>query len=352
MNNATIGVSVRGLTVARLRRRVLEDVSFSAPSGSLTAVLGPAGAGKTTLLAAMAGLLPVERGAVFRDGADVTRAPARRRGIGLLPPGSMLPEASTIQAALRKLAGRSGAGAVEARLVALGLDTLATQPAGLLTHGEAMLALTAARAGVAGGVLLVDEAGMGLDEQGRRRLLALLRHEAASRLVVLATRYPATALAADQLVLLAGGRVLQTGTPASVYAEPHDAVAALLTGPANILQGTVRELRPGGFVWAAGSRHVQAAGADAPRPALGSPVVLCLRPERLALLNPGERADNELDGMVADMRSAGPLLDLSVTTRLGGLLVAAPSWKLAPYPSPGQPVRLGWATDAAIILTG
>ena len=347
---AVSGLSVRGLTVERARRLVLEDVSFSAPAGAVTAVLGLAGAGKTSLLAAIAGLLPLARGAVFRGGQEVTRLPERDRGFGFLVPGSVLPQARTLRVALQRLAGRQDTGSGDG-IGQLGLAHLAGRRVGMLSHGEQGLALTAARLGMDGDVLLVDEAGMGLDDRARHSLLTALRTAASGgRPVLLATRSPAVALAADQLVLLGGGRVLQAGRPASLHAEPWDAQAARLTGGANILTGAVRELRAGGFVWAGGSRHVQAASLDMPRPTLGSPVSLCLRPERIALLAAEAGADNVAGGTILDVRSAGPLLDVLADTRLGTLLVAVPSWGAAPYPEAGRPVRLGWAADAAFVL--
>ena len=256
-----------------------------------------------------------------------------------------------MHAALRRLAGRGRAALADDRVSALGLNEQAKRPIGMLSHGEAALALTAGRLLPPGRTLLVDEAGMGLDDEARGALLALLRMEAASgRLVLLATRASGLALEADHLVLLAGGQILQAGTPASLYAEPDSVGAARLTGPANILRGTVRELRPGSFVWSAGARYVQSNGPDTLRPTLGSGTTLCLRPERIALLGDDLTADNVTEAGIVDARSAGALLHLSVTASLGPLQVSVPSWGIIPYPAAGQSVRLGWAADAARVL--
>jgi ABC-type Fe3+/spermidine/putrescine transport system ATPase subunit len=343
-------LSVRGLTVLRARRTALEDVSFSAAAGAITAILGDSGAGKTSLLAAIAGLLPAERGAVFSDGADVTSLPPRRRGIGLLPPGTALPGARTVEAAVTRLAGRAGRDEAATLMATLAPDLAATPPE-TLSHGQAQLALAAARLLRPGAVLLIDEAGMGLDEPSRAAFAAHLRRLAqAGRAVVIATRDPAIARLSDHLVLLAGGRAIQAGTPASLYAEPCGAVAARLTGPANILAGRIRELRGQAFVWAAGARFLQAVEPDMPRPALGAEVTICLRPERLALLANDETADNLLDAEITDVRAAGPLLHVTARTALGDLLAAVPSWRPAFYPTPGQTLRLAWLPDAAWIL--
>ena len=336
------GLSVRGATVRRGKRLVLEDASFSAPAGTLTAVLGAAGAGKTSLLAAIAGLLKLERGTILCGGADVSRLPARTRGIGLLPPGSVLP-AGSVQDGLRRLAGRRGATLLGPVADGLGLAPIAQAEAHALSHGQALLALNAARLTQPGAALLVDEAGAGLDADGQARLLACLRQRAAGGTAVLfATRSPALALAADHLVLLAGGHVLQAGPPARLYNEPRDAPCAQLTGPANILHGQVRELRAGAFVWSAGGRFVQAATPDVPRPTLGSAVSLCLRPEALVTLADGAVADNTMAGVVTSVTPGDGhrLVGLDC-----GLLAAVAGW-----PAVGQAMRFGWAAGASWVL--
>jgi ABC-type Fe3+/spermidine/putrescine transport system ATPase subunit len=347
------GLSVRGLTVQRGRRLVLEDVSFTAVSGGITAVLGPACAGKTSLLAAIAGLLPAERGAIFRGADDVAGLAPRKRGIGLLPPGSALPEARSTGAALSRLGGRRSGEVVAPVFQALDLGFTGTPPE-KLSHGEQFLALAAARLFPSGDVLLVDEAGIGLDEPGIGRIIAHLRREVlGGRTVLMATRSSAIACLADHVVLLVRGQVVQAGAPSRVYDEPRCEVAARLTGGANIFQGRIRELRSGGFVWAAGGggRFVQYADPDMPRPTLGADVTLCVRPERMALLAGNEIADNMVEGEVADVRCAGPTFDVWLNSTLGELRVAVPSWRPAYTPAPGQPARIGWPAHAGWLLS-
>ena len=347
------GLSTRGLTVARGGRTVLEDVSFTARSGCITAILGQAGAGKTSLLAACAGKLALERGAVL-VGGQVSQG-RRGHGVALLQPGLALPADRKLRDALGRLPGRAGKQAMLSACTALGLDPLAGRSVGSLSHGEGLLALAAAR--LAGApceeqqVLLIDEAGSGLDAPAVASLLALLRKRARQgEAVVLATRHAPVALAADHLVLLHDGRVLQAGTPASLYAEPCSAVAALLTGSANFLGGTIRELRPGGLLWSGGGRFMQTVDPQTPRPALGSQIALCLRPERVMLLAPGTTAENQLDAVVETAGSAGPMLEVHLATPAGSLVALVPSRHPAVYPAPGLATRMGWRADAATIL--
>jgi ABC-type Fe3+/spermidine/putrescine transport system ATPase subunit len=349
-------LSFRGLTVERDRRTVVEDVSFTAPSGAVTALLGGIGAGKTTLLAAAAGLLPIARGAVVLGGVDITK---RRRGVALLAPGTSLGRSATVGDALRAVAVRSARPGLAALLDRLGLAGMETRRLWTLSHGEHFAALAAARLLPVGEALLVDEAGAGLDRAGRELFIAALRslaHEGVQEgaqeghSIVFATRDESLALVADHLVLLDRGRTLQAGTPASCYAEPQSAAAALLTGPANIMEGTVRERRGGAYIWtAAGTRFWQTATPDTQPPPLGSLARFCLRPERVMLLGAGEKSDNMLAGVVTSLHSAGHALAMEVGTACGVLMVSAPSW---PRPSANLlgEVMVGWDGGAATVI--
>src|ERR1700750_1988289 len=62
----------------------LHDVSVAIPEGSLTALLGPSGSGKSTLLRVIAGLEEPDSGQVLLNDEDVTKTPARERGVGMV----------------------------------------------------------------------------------------------------------------------------------------------------------------------------------------------------------------------------------------------------------------------------
>src|SRR5213080_4624370 len=64
--------------------QALDDVSLEVEEGSLTALLGPSGSGKSTLLRVIAGLEAPDEGDVTIEGADATRVPPQKRGIGFV----------------------------------------------------------------------------------------------------------------------------------------------------------------------------------------------------------------------------------------------------------------------------
>ncbi len=361
------GLSVRGLTVTPPGLSgpgiapAAADVSFSAQRGAITAVLGEAGAGKTLLLACVAGLLKPDRGAVFVDGVELTaRLPRRdpRHGIGLLPPGTDLGASRTLGASLRRVAGRGQEAAVTELMQSFGLTALAERRLSALTHGQGFAALALSRLLPKGEGLLVDDAGTGLDLAMRGALMeALARIAASGRFVVMATRDTDLAMQADHLVLLQRGRVLQAGTPAQLYAEPRDTAAALLTGAANVVRGTVRQKMAGGFIWAAGGQKFTQATPAGPGPLpplplpLGGHVALCLRPGQLTQ----DASDNQMRASVARVIHMGEALHLRLDTPLGPLAMKVPSrpGQMAGQTSahwPGQVLTVGWAPGVAWLL--
>ena len=77
-------IAVRDVTKSFGDFVALDGVSLEVPEGSLTALLGPSGSGKSTLLRIIAGLEEPDSGAIEIHGADATRVPPQRRGIGFV----------------------------------------------------------------------------------------------------------------------------------------------------------------------------------------------------------------------------------------------------------------------------
>ena len=77
-----------GLTLGYGDSEIVRDVSLTAGSGAITAIVGPNGSGKTTLLRGLAGLLPAKRGTLRFKGTDITgvdTAELVRQGLGYVP---------------------------------------------------------------------------------------------------------------------------------------------------------------------------------------------------------------------------------------------------------------------------
>ncbi len=249
------------------------DVSIEAAPGEIVAILGPNGAGKTTFLRAVAGLVPMARGRVELDDVvleDVARGvhlPPERRPIGVVFQDYLLfPHLSALENVAFGLRAR-GVAAREARARAgswldrLGVAEHAESRPRALSGGEAQRVALARALAIDPRLLLLDEPLAALDASSRGAIRRDLKRHLASfagiRIVITHDPLEAVALA-DRLVILEGGRVVQTGSPAEVTQRPRSRYVADLVG-VNLLRGIANA----GQVAIAGGATLQSAdGVD------------------------------------------------------------------------------------------
>jgi len=218
-----------------------DGISLAIPAGELHAVIGPNGAGKTTLVAQLSGQLASDAGRIGFAGEDITGLPMHRRSArglarsfqvtSLFLDFSVLDNvAFAVQAhdghsfrfwsdARRDRTLREPARAALARV---GLAERAEWPAAKLSHGEhRQLELAMALAGKPR-MLLLDEpmAGMGPEESAR--MVKLLR-ELKRELTIMLVEHDMEAVfaLADRITVLVYGRVIATGVPTDIRANPQ-----------------------------------------------------------------------------------------------------------------------------------
>jgi branched-chain amino acid transport system ATP-binding protein len=238
---------IEGLTKNFGGLRVTDAVTLDVRPGELHAVIGPNGAGKTTLINQISGLLAPDDGRIVFSGEDVTRLPVNRRAqrglarsfqiTSILPGFSVL---ENVALAVQARAGSSfrffGRAADEdalnapalAALAQAGLAERADVAAGELSHGEKRALELAIALAMEPKLLLLDEpmAGTGHDES--ERLVTVLRGLKGRFPMVLVEHDMAAVFAlADRISVLIYGRILASGTPAEVRADPQ-VVAAYL----------------------------------------------------------------------------------------------------------------------------
>jgi len=223
------------------RTPVLGDLSVAVRAGGITAVLGASGSGKSTLLKLINGLIRPDGGevAVFGRPVPVERLHEYRRRIGYAVQGAALfPHLNVAQniAILGAIAGWPAARR-EARTAEL-MRLLSLDPGLVERYPYQLSGGQQQRAGICRAmflrpeILLLDEPFAGVD--------SLTKHAIHERLGVLMQAEPTTVLlvthdireardVARDLIVLSGGRVVQTGPVDEIVARPADAyVSALL----------------------------------------------------------------------------------------------------------------------------
>lgn len=215
-------ITVDGLSVTYPGRTspALLPVTFTANTGTITAIVGDSGGGKSTLLAALMGFVPVTEGEVrvtTVDGEDaLTRVEPRawRRHVGFVPQRAHLVDAqasprSTVRAVLQAKDERAGDVACRAVLMRVGLDLpldtfVDADGTGLSVGQLQRLAIARALLGEPA-VLLLDEPTAALDPGSEEIVIAAMESaKAAGAIVIAVVHRPALIAIADQVVRIGG----------------------------------------------------------------------------------------------------------------------------------------------------
>ncbi|HEY2258730.1 MAG TPA: ATP-binding cassette domain-containing protein [Solirubrobacteraceae bacterium] len=215
-------IEAAGLSKRYGKTQALDSLDLIAPSGQVTAVLGPNGSGKTTFVRAVATLLQPDQGTLRVAGYDVRKDPRAVRGlIGLAGQFAAVEPAMTGRENLEMVARLFGQGRRAARhsaaavLEQLGLaqdrDRLARTYSGGMRR---RLDLGASLVG-SPRLLLLDEPTTGLDPRSRSELWdAIRRLVEAGTDVLLTTQYLEEAdHLASQIVIIDRGHAVAAGTP-------------------------------------------------------------------------------------------------------------------------------------------
>ena len=242
------------VTVRRSRGLALDDVSFTASTGTLVALIGMSGSGKTSVLRTIAGLDAAAAGAVRIGGRDVgDLAPGERRvAMTFQSPGLIRTRSVSrnigFPLELRRETARAIAARIGVEARALRIERLLDRDVETLSAGEAQMVQIARALVGTPDVLLLDEPFAAV-ERGR---VQALRHEIQllqerfGVTTIMATNDPVEAMSiADQVVVLDAGRVVQAAPPLEVYEQPATARAAQLLGPADVSPVTI-EVDPDG----------------------------------------------------------------------------------------------------------
>lgn len=212
---AAVLMRVAGLSKRYGDQQALTEVSFDVATNEIVGLIGPNGAGKTTLLEAVAGLLPIDSGAVFwRDNALPFNR--RRDSIFFLPDGVRPWQEQRVLHVIEFFAavyGRPG-GMLCNTIRLLGLSPVLRKRVDALSKGFCRRLMLALALLTPHPLLLMDEPFDGFDLRQTREIMNVLRELArGGRTLLLAIHQLVDSeRVCDRFVLLAGGRVRGSGT--------------------------------------------------------------------------------------------------------------------------------------------
>ncbi|MBF0246492.1 MAG: ABC transporter ATP-binding protein [Alphaproteobacteria bacterium] len=315
------------------------DVQAGFSDGRVTAILGGSGAGKSTLLRLVAGLESLKTGRIhvggrtWADAAAGLHLPPQKRSVGYVFQDYALFDHMSVAGNIafgikgsRKERGREASRWCER----MHLDGLAERTPDTLSGGQRQRVALARALAPDPDILLLDEPFSAIDTHLKRKLTDdlkdVLRDRPRAVLMVTHALEEARTVA-DDIAVMAGGRVMRLGTASDVTDDPRAHEVAVLTGWRNLLA----------VGWMSGNRMGGAWGAvDLDRPAPVDAAWIGIRPERIRIESqPGAG----LPAIIKSVRDFGPVREAECVLGCGATLTVHKAWD-TPLPAPGTRVGL------------
>ena len=238
-------IEIQNLTFRRGERLIFDDVSLSIPRGSITAIMGPSGTGKTTLLKLIGGQEKPEAGQILIDGQDVVRMSrtellALRKDIGMLFQASALfTDLSVFENVAFPLRVHTSLSEelirdlVLMKLNAVGLRGARDLMPAELSGGMSRRVALARAIALDPNLIMYDEPFTGQDPIAMGVLVSLIKNlnqALATTSLLVSHDIHETVGIADQIFILADGRVIGSGTPAELRDSDSEMVSQFMHG--------------------------------------------------------------------------------------------------------------------------
>jgi sulfate transport system ATP-binding protein len=230
--------------------QAVDQVSFEALDGKITALLGPSGSGKSTVLRMIAGLERPDGGRITLAGEDQTEASVQERRVGFVFQHYALFRHMTVREnvafglKVRKEGKEATLRRVDQLLELVHLAPFANRYPNNLSGGQRQRVALARALAPRPRVLLLDEPFGSLDARVRQDLRNWLdelhRELGVTSLLVTHDQEEALELA-NRVVIMHQGRIEQIGPPEEIYNQPATPFVAGFVGAANVLEGRIHD---------------------------------------------------------------------------------------------------------------
>jgi len=239
-----MAIEAQGITKRFGDFEALRGIDLTVADGALTSLLGPSGSGKSTLLRVIAGLETPDSGEIVIEGRNVTREPARSRGVGFVfqhyAPFKHMTVRENIAFGLtvRRRPKAERRARVEELLALVRLEGLGDRYPSEISGGQLQRMALARALAPEPRVLLLDEPFGALDVQVRGELRAWLRqlHDQIHVTTIFVTHDQEEAMElSEQIVVMNAGRIEQVGSAIDLYESPANEFVMSFIGPVNRL---------------------------------------------------------------------------------------------------------------------
>lgn len=324
--------------------RAVDDLSLDVAQGEFVVLAGPSGCGKTTTLRMIAGLDSPTCGTIALDGRVVNEIPPRHRNVAMvfqtpaLYPHLTVRENMAFPLRLRRQSAADRQRKVNAVAGLLGIEPLLDRKPGQLSGGQQQRVALGRALVRDPACFLFDEPLAHLDAPLRLEMRDLIKrlHAQLGATILYVTHDQEEAMTlGGRLAVLRQGRIQQVGPPLDVFQRPANRFVASFLGspPMNFLKGTI--LSHEGRLWFDDGLQRLAvperAAASLARN-VDAPVLLGIRPERLATRPFAGQTENRLTVRVNTIEPLGSKADVWLSTQQHAHIIARLDWpvELAP----------------------
>ncbi len=223
-------IKVENLSLSYPGHPVLSGVNLSIPAGKITVIVGPNGCGKSTFLKALVGICPCDSGTILVDGQNISRYSTKElaRKVAYLAQNRQVPDISVLRMVLhgrfpylsypRRYKKEDFSIAYEA-MEQMGIEDLAEEPLNALSGGTRQKVYIAVALAQDTPAILLDEPTTFLDVAHQLQMMEHARFLAEKgKAVVMVLHDLSMAMqTADQLAVMAEGRLLRCGEPEMIF---------------------------------------------------------------------------------------------------------------------------------------
>ena len=298
------------------------DVSLSLYPREFFALLGPSGCGKTTLMRMLAGFETPEEGQILLDGVDITTVPPHLRPVNMMFQSYALFPHLSVADNIGYGLKREGLPRAEidrrvAEMLALvKLDGLGKRRPEQLSGGQRQRVALARALAKRPKLLLLDEPMAALDRKLREATqfeLMDIQSELGTTFMVVTHDQDEAMTMADRMAVMDHGRLVQIAPPDVIYEAPMSRHVAEFVGDINILEGRVESVDSDLVSVTTPLAGRVELDEEAPALSPGEPVLVGLRPEKIALSHdePAQSA-NKVRGEIWDIGYLGDMTMVQV----------------------------------------
>jgi putrescine transport system ATP-binding protein len=347
----TAVLALEGITKRFAAVTAVDDVSLNVDAHEFVALLGPSGCGKTTLLRMIAGLEFPDQGRVLIDGRDMTAVPPYARPVNMMFQSyALFPHLNVrdnVAFGLQQdgLNGPALNQRIDEALAMVEMQDLAARKPHQLSGGQQQRVALARCIAKRPKALLLDEPLAALDKRLRERtqleLMALQKRLGIAFIVVTHDQDEAMTMA-TRVAVMDKGRILQIGSPRSLYTAPASRAVAAFFGEINLWDGVV----DGSSVTCA------ALGIDVPMTgkSSGARAGVAVRPEQITLSSAPAGDEIEIPAVIDAVIYRGTVSTYHATLTSGAPIRVVRANTGAETFAVGDKVFVSWPRDTMLVL--